>query len=300
MRSRLTAVFVVGVACGLGVSAAEAGPGCCASKKKGQAAKASCASKSPCQLGDFPTMAMKVGETTYECAATAQRAAADNGAKVVFVVGDEGFASKDKAVVALASATEQYVKEFTTIACLVDGKLVHCAGKSEAGCAAACGSKGRKTCASKGPCGSKAKKGTVAKAETETEGHWREKGKLVKSAKATCGQKAEPAKTESKAVCGNSKCEKFFVLGREFGSHAAAVKARDEALSAVKKINMTYIVDGQEAACPTQASPEAKMAGKVQFVVEGLKTDCEYVARAALARAKYDAATSTIGKVTRL
>jgi hypothetical protein len=293
-------VGVVGVACSLGVSSAYAGPGCCASKKKAQVAKASCTQKPSGDLGDFPTMLMKVGEMTYGCSATAEKAAAGNGSKVVFVVGEERFSNKNRAVVALASATEQYVERFTTIACLVDGKLVYCDEKSKAGCSAACGAKSRKASSSKSGCGTKVREATVAKAETEAEGFRKTKGKLVKADEASCGQKAKSAKSEGKTLSNKSECGSFFVIGREFSTHQAAVKARDDALSAVKKINMTYIVDGHQVYCGTQVSPEDKAAGKVQFVVEELKTGCEYDARVALAKAKYDAAKSTAGQVTKL
>ncbi len=306
MRRRLMIVGLVGLACSLGVSSAYAGPGCCASKKKAQVAKASCTQK-PCgDLGEFPTMLMKVGEMTYGCSASAQKAASSNGSKVVFVVGAEQFSKKNQAVVALASATEQYVERFTTIACLVDGKLVYCDEKSKAGCSAACAAKCQKACSStsstssKGGCGTKARKATVAKAETESEGFWKNKGKLVKADESTCGQKAKSAKSEGKTLCDKSKCGSFFVLGREFSTHQAAVKARENALSVVKKINMTYIVDGRKVHCGTQVSPEDTAAGKVQFVVEEFKTGCEYDARIALAKAKYDAAKSAPGEVTKL
>lgn len=346
MRRGLMVLFALTVAMSLGLSAAYAGPGCCAAKKKdAKVAKASCGKKASCGIGTFPAIARRVGDKTYDCPATAEKMARKTGSNVVFVVGEESFDTRNKAVAALALAAEGYVDKFTTIACVVDGKLVYCDEKAKAGCGSSChskvtkasaktgcsktcGSKGKtvtakagcsKTCGSKGKtatakagcsstCGAKGKKagggsqksskdGKAAKDETQTEEHWRSKGKLVG---ATGGRKDDSAKAGTKGRCDGSKCEKFLVVGREFDSYKAAVKARDAALAAVAKIRMTTLIDGEALAADAEVCPNAKAAGKVRFVVNGTKTGCEYTARVSLAQAKYDAAKAVLDDATEI
>lgn len=329
MRRGLMVLFALTVAMSLGLSAAYAGPGCCAAKKKdAKVAKASCGKKASCGIGTFPAIARRVGDKTYDCPATAEKMARKAGSNVVFVVGEESFDTRNKAVAALALAAEGYVDKFTTIACVVDGKLVYCDEKAKAGCGSSCHSKVTKasaktgcskTCGSKGKtatakagcsstCGAKGKKagggsqksskdGKAAKDETQTEEHWRSKGKLVG---ATGGRKDDSAKAGTKGRCDGSKCEKFLVVGREFDSYKAAVKARDAALAAVAKIRMTTLIDGEALAADAQICPNAKAAGKVRFVVNGTKTGCEYTARVSLAQAKYDAAKAVLDDATEI
>lgn len=329
MRRGLMVLFALTVAMSLGLSAAYAGPGCCAAKKKdAKVAKASCGKKASCGIGAFPAIARRVGDKTYDCPATAEKMARKAGSNVVFVVGEESFDTRNKAVAALALAAEGYVDKFTTIACVVDGKLVYCDEKAKAGCEASCHSKVTKasaktgcskTCGSKGKtvtakagsssgCGAKEKKaagcsqksskdGKAAKDETQTEEHWRSKGKLVG---ATGGRKDDSAKAGTKGRCDGSKCEKFLVVGREFDSYKAAVKARDAALAAVAKIRMTTLIDGEALAADAEVCPNAKAAGKVRFVVNGTKTGCEYTARVSLAQAKYDAAKAVLDEATEI
>ena len=84
--------------------------------------------------------------------------------------------------------------------------------------------------------------------------------------------------------------------GREFDKWEDAVKARDEAMSAVAKVKMTYLVDGKAVDCCSKVCPKAKEAGKVKFVVGEDNMDCEYKARVALAKAKYDAVRNSNNK----
>ena len=104
-------------------------------------------------------------------------------------------------------------------------------------------------------------------------------------------------KVHGRSWLQQGKTVKYRVAGRDFDTWADAVRARDRAVAAVKKVNMTFIVDGKEVACSSQVCPKAKAAGKVQFVVSGQKMQCEIKARAALARAQCQAAQTACSEL---
>ncbi len=270
MKRVLVIAVAMAFVCGLGVSTVLAGgPGC--QKSKEATAGSSCSAKTACVLGEFPTMTMMVGEETFECPMAAEKAAKAHDGKIVYVVAKEEFGCKEKAMAALADAAEGYVAKFTTIACVVDGKVIYC---DETSAGSGCSKSGKAALASaEGKGCSKAKGEATASDE----------GKTCPLAKA----KAALASAASKECCKNAK---FLVLGRTFDKREDAVKARDAALASVKPIKMTYIVDGEKVDCASKVCPMAKKAGKVEYVVGESKTCCEISARFDLAKAQFEAA----------
>jgi hypothetical protein len=104
---------------------------------------------------------------------------------------------------------------------------------------------------------------------------------------------------EMEACCKKAKVVKYLVAGRTFDKREDALKARDEAQKAVKSIHLTFLVDGKEVGCSTQVCPKAKAAGKVKYVLNKEQMDCEYQARVAVSRAKFDAARSVAEKLAK-
>ncbi len=158
----------------------------------------------------------------------------------------------------------------------------------------------------KGTCCS-SKKGKVAKADA--------KGCGSKSAKAGCGSKAGKGcdkmakaggkschgagktKADSKDCCPEGKNVIFRVAGKEFKSKDAAIAAHKQITAAIKKIQMTYMVDGEAVHCSSEITDKAKAAGKVKYCVGKSKTSCHLTARVELAKAQYEAAKSVSGKL---
>lgn len=302
MRRGLLIILSVALVCGLVVTATYAGPGCGAHKAKAESGKSGCGQKSACHAGDFPTITMKVGDKAYQCWGTAEKAAKQNGSKIVFAVGEQVFDDQDKAVMALAEAAEGYVGKFTAIACVVDGKLVYCDEGAKSGWSAACKAKcekasagGSKANTSKG-CGGKSNATKDGGSKVGKDSTGKASGEVIAIGGSSCGSKVKAgavAKAGSKACCAKgtaSKATSFFVLGREFKTYEAASKARDTAASALDKVKMTYIVDGEKVDCASKVCPKAKAAGKVQYVVNETKVNCEYSARVTLAQAQFEAA----------
>ncbi len=311
MKRVLTIALAVALVCSLGASAAYAGPGCCKSKMDTKDTKMS--SLTACAMGDFPHLTMLVGDKEYDCPASAEKDAEAKGMKVRFAVCDEKFDCRDKAMAALAGASERYVKRYTTIAAVVDGKLIY-NQDDMAGCKSACaegkGAKAVLAAAGEGSSCSKAKAAAASAGE----------GKSCSAALASAEGKAEgsaccKAKAAMASASGSSCCKsgsgkmamavvskdeftklmkaegtKYMVLGRNFDCYESATKARDAALASVKEVKMKYVVDGKEVSCATEVCPMAKKDGKVQYVVGEDKTNCEDIARVNLAKAQYDAA----------
>jgi hypothetical protein len=63
-----------------------------------------------------------------------------------------------------------------------------------------------------------------------------------------------------------------------------------------RAVSLKYVVDGKEVGSSSDVCPLAKMAGKVQYMVNGEKTPCETTARISLAKAQYEAATKKTEK----
>ncbi len=312
MMRRWTIATALLVACGMGVTATFAGPGeQCHKDKKAECAKKcekTCDKKAMCSDDkDFPAMAIMVGDKTTHCPMEARKIAAENHAKVVYAVAGDKYDDMNKAMVALADASEAYLNDYMAIKCRVDGKLITCA--------ADCGAKGEKTgcgtqakkVADKGGCDSHAKK--VADKDdcdyhakkAAHEGTCDSKsGKKVADKSGCCpSKKASEAKL---AKCDPSKCaekcSEFVVMGRTFKSWKDAAEAREEALCAAKAVKVAYIVNGEKVDCSSKVCPKAKAAGKVKYVVNGEETDCDANFRVMVAKAKYEAANEALSAET--
>lgn len=358
---RITIVLALALACSFGVRVATAGPACTAKKgskvkaaKSGCQAKGAAASKAACCGTDgFPTLIRFVGDEAIGCPKEAEKLAKEKGAEIVFAIGDKKFCCKKSAMKALADASEDYVKRFTSIGCVIDGKVKYCGdacrgtkatlakadGKDccKAGAKAALAkadakqcqeicskmmklakAEGKECCAATlakfikalgSDCCKASQKGALTKSDGKAACSASKKAKLAKADGKSChatGKKAALAKADGKASCSASKgklakadgkacCKtaknaKFRVAGREFDTWEDAVKARDEVRAAVKRVKMSYVVDGKKVDGASRICPKAKAAGTVKFVVGEEETGCEITARIALARAQYEAA----------
>lgn len=281
MRRGLTIALALTVICGLSVAPALAGPGCGGAKKAEGSKSTGCAKT--CETGAFPTMVMMVADKSYQCPMAAQQAAEQAGSRIIYAVDTERFDDKNKAMEALAAASESYAEKFLTIGCVLDGKMVYCCDKTA----------GDKITAGGRTCGMKAKtdaegsdkQGYARKASAEDKG-------------STCQGRGVKAGEQGKAACDKSKCNKFVVAGRNFDSWDDAVKARDAARAAAAKVKLAYLVDGQTITSDEGICPNAKAAGKVQFIVNEEKTDSEANARVLLAKSKCAAAQNALNEAT--
>lgn len=283
---KLTTLVMLLATLAMTAPTAYAGPGCCAKKDAAKAkgcdpGKAACGAKSACGTGEFPAMLAKVGDTVMGCRMTAAKMAKESGDSIVFVVAGEEFKSEAKAMSALADASEEFIGQFVAISCVVDGKLIRC-GESCDEAKKAWG-ESVKTAS----CGSKADGGDCCK-----------KGE-TKTAKAggDCCKKGKTVKANGKGCCPEAKNVIFRVAGREFKSKDEAIAAHKQVTAAIKKIQMTYRVDGEVVHCASMIDDKAKAAGKVTYCVGESKTDCPLTARVELAKARYEAAKSLSEKV---
>lgn len=298
-RAGIVALALI-VACGLGVSAAWAGPGCGAHKEAKTASASSCGS----MIGDFPKIVMMVGDETFECPSSADKAAKSHDAKIVYAVAGEKFDCKDKASEALACASECYIKKFTTVATVVDGRVIFasdkdckstCSGKETTVAAKSSGcnkSKETTVAATSGGC-SKTKELTLAKAS----GKGCCQSKSAMASAGCCKSKAQTmTQAQIDAEVKSAKVVKYMVLGKTYDCPKEASKTRDEALAAIKTVHMKYVVDGKEVGSSEDVCPMAKKFGKVQYVVGTEKTGCETSARVTLAKAQFEAAKKAAEK----
>ena len=108
---RFMTVLAIALACSFGVSAAYAGPGCTAKKdskvKSAKLAKSSCSAKtastakSCCASKGFPSLTRFVGDKAVGCPMTAEKMAKEQGAEIIFAIGDKKFCCKKSAMKAL-------------------------------------------------------------------------------------------------------------------------------------------------------------------------------------------------------
>lgn len=281
---RIAMMLAFVAACGLSITSAYAGPGCC--KKNGQA---TCTAS-----GNFPKMSYLVGDKEVGCPMAAADMAKAGNTKVIYLVGDKRFDTEAAGMTGLAQASEEFVQRFTSIACVsADGKVSYCDEKGNKACCskdASVASAGGKTCHSEATA-------TMAKGEGKTCSHATKAATASaekSDSKGCCknGAKTEQAslaKAEGKACCQSGKGVKFTVAGRTFDKWDDAVKAREQAIASTKKVSMQYVVDGKTVSCSSEVCPKAKAAGKVQYVVGDAKTNCEIEARINLAKAQFDA-----------
>ena len=275
------AMSVLALACMCSfVSTVNAGGECCKSKAAGTTvaakdAKSGCC-KSSCE--EFPSMKMMVGDKSIGCPMEAEKVAKESKAKVIYVVAGEKYECKEEATAALADAAEVFADHFTSVACVVNGNPIYCDSMSKGGCSEKAGAtkvagKSDGTC-SMSKDGEKAKTGTSETTKVAAKGEKSEEGCCMSKAGATV---------------------KYMVLGKTFDKKADAEKARDEVMTAVKKVNFKAIVDGKEVSCD-QVCPTAEKAGKVTYMVNGEKVECKTKARIMTAKAKYEAAKGAMDK----
>ena len=87
-----------------------------------------CASAKGCPIelamGKLPKLTYKIGKEETCCAASAAELAKKHDAPMKFVVAEKSFAKKGEAMLALATATEKFVADFTTTSeCKTSGKF---------------------------------------------------------------------------------------------------------------------------------------------------------------------------------
>ncbi|MEK6644562.1 MAG: hypothetical protein AABZ08_11700 [Planctomycetota bacterium] len=304
MRRMTNLALAMACVCSFTAATVYAGPACSGDKAKMAKSEGSCTKTCGGTTEGFPTMAMMVSGKSYDCCMSAAKAAKEAKTGIIFQVADQKFENKDKAMAALADVSEQYVENYMTVACVADGKVMLCKDKTSC-----CAEK-----AAKGATVSAKSEGTCAKGETKTakaEGSACCKGgakttATVAKADGCCSKDGAKAKAvamtkeEIETCCKNAKEVKYMVVGRTFKTHDEALKAREKTLDTVKTIAMTYVVDGKEVKCSTEVCPKAKADGKVVYVVNKEKMECEIEARIALAKAKFEAARDFAEKLAKI
>ncbi len=326
MRRLFTLAAALACVCSFTAASVFAGPACCSGDKdKGTKitakSDASCTKTCGGTTEGFPTMAMVVNGKSYECCMSAAKAAKDAKTGIIYQVADQKFDCKDKAMAALADVSEEYVENYMTIACVADGKVMLC--KDKTSCCAEKGAKGatvsaksegtctkgETTVAAKsegGTCTKTGEKTTAVAAKSDNAGCCKSGAKAIAAKSDGCckdGTKAKAVamtKEEIEACCKNAKEVKYMVMGRNFKTRDEAAKARESAMTAVKPIAMKYIVDGKEVSCASEVCPTAKAEGKVKYMVNKDKMDCEIEARIALAKAKFEAARDFAEKLAKI
>lgn len=193
MRRTMTLLACL-AACSFGVSAAFAGgPGCSGAKTETASAKgATCSSRAmaSCSAPDaFPAMVRMVGDKAVDCPASAEKMAKESNAKIVFAVAGNKYDNEQSAWAALADSSEMFVKKFTAITCVMDGKSYIVCDEGAKGC----GSKAAATCGKDG--------------EAKTAAATCDKSAKVQMASATCDKSGE-AKTASATCCKTGQAVK--------------------------------------------------------------------------------------------
>lgn len=310
MRRVLILTLVLACICSLGIAAVFAGgPGCSGAKM----AKSEACTKT-CTGGPegFPAMVMMVGDKKFDCCMAAGKAAKEASKKVVYLIGEQKFECKDSAVAALADASEQYVERYLTVACVADGKVLYCGGKDtycagKGAMAKADGASchGDKTMAAKSEGATCAKSGakTAAVAKSDDKGTCTHAAMAKSEGSGCCkasGKAVAMTKEQMETCCKNAKEVKYLVCGRTFTKRDEAARAREDAMKALGNIKMTYIVDGKEVDCASKVCPVAKKEGKVVYMVNKEKLNCEFQARIALAKAQYEAAHNFAEKLAKI
>lgn len=310
MRRLFTLAAALACVCSFTAASVYAGPGCCSADKdkatKMAKSDASCTKTCGGTTEGFPTMAMVVNGKSYECCMSAAKAAKDAKTGIIYQVADQKFDCKDKAMAALADVSEEYVENYMTIACVADGKVMLC--KDKTSCCAEKGAKGATVSAKSegGTCTKSGEKTTAVAAKSDNAGCCKSGAKAIAAKSEGCckdGAKAKAVamtKEEIEACCKNAKEVKYMVMGRTFKTRDEAAKARESAMTAVKPIAMKYIVDGKEVSCASEVCPTAKAEGKVKYMVNKDKMDCEIEARIALAKAKFEAARDFAEKLAKI
>lgn len=290
MKRVLTIALALAFVCSLGASAAFAGPGCCKSKMDGKDTKLS--SMTACAMGEFPHLTMLVGDKEYDCPASAEKDAEAKGAKVRFAVANEQFDCKDKAMDALAGASERYVKRYTTVAALVDGRLIYNEA-DVAGCKSACaeGKDAKAVLASAGEGSSCGKAKAALASAGEGKSCSAAKAELAKAEGGSCNKaKAALASADAKAEgSGCCKAKAAAALASAAGSGccktaatktAMAVVSKDEFAKLAKTEGTKFMVLGRTFDCYDSAvkardtAVEAVKVVKIKYMVDGKEVGC--------------------------
>lgn len=250
MMKRLTICLAAMLACGLTVGLVFAGGEAC---QKAAQAQQTAACAATCSGDSFPSMTMMVGDKSYNCPMEAGKAASAAKAKVVYAVGKDKFECQEKAAEALACASEKYVKQFTSLACIIDGKIKYCDESS---------------------CGDKA---TVTKVSAKSDSACcMESGKAVKAAScsSTCGTEGaaqtkavkagdKPATCDKAAGAETVKVvkadEKPATCDKSAGEMIKIVKAGD-APATCDKSGTTVAAKSPSGCCAAKAAAQTKLA----------------------------------------
>ncbi|HWL93375.1 MAG TPA: hypothetical protein VNT79_07555 [Phycisphaerae bacterium] len=336
---KMMSILACLAACSLGISTAFAGgPGCSGEKKVADARKGSCGTKtaSTCSVGEFPRLVRLVGDREVGCPMTAAKLVKEHNAKVVFAVADQRFDNEEAAWNALANESEMFVRKYTTVSFVKEGKTYFVCDEGAKACAAKTASCSKSAEAKSASCskGGEAKVAAMDHGNGGGCGKSAASAKLAKSgdgAKATCSSacskgdgkgaccQAKMASTKSgcckskaqavavidtktcQEICNTDKNIKFMVAGHTYAAWDDAVKAQTELRAAAHKVQMAYLVNGEKVGCSTKVCPKAKAAGQVKYVVGEKQIECEIMARVELARAQYEAAkevsTKTLAKI---
>ena len=232
MRRWMIALTLAAGLC-MSASAAHAGPGCCKSKTEKDAAlkakmvaglpkcatKSTCASKATCSMDKaaFPSIERK------------------------FVVAGEIFDTEEQAWAGLAAAAEQYVKQYTSIACVIDGKVVYC-GDKDATCQSGDATPVALVADRTGTCDKGAAKLTATCDKTKATC---DKGAKVALASAE-DDKDEPACCKAKLAC----CEAAKKAGKKGNCCKGEAKVAAAESQCIKsKTTALVSAEGEKATC---------------------------------------------------
>jgi len=247
----LGATFVVAAA--VIAQTSFAGPSCC--KKKADAATV--AAKSSCSK----TKTSCSSATTVAAKSSCEKSC-DGFPQIQYMVAGVAYNTQPEAWAALADASEKYVERYTSIACVVDGKVKYCGESS-------CASKGAKTAKASCDSGADVK---LAKADapfgsTQTRAR-KVQRKTVQ--RACCGSKpAKLAKAESKS-CSDSK-----------NAEVKLASAKSERTCPLTGKVVTVDAKGNSSCCKKPCGDEAK----VKTVAAESKSGCCKSKMAKLAKA---------------
>lgn len=245
-----------------------AGPSCCSKKAKADtvAATSSCSkTKTSCN-----------SPATTVAAKSSCSDSADGFPQIRYMVAGEAYDSQPEAWAALADASEEYMTRFTTVACVVDGKVKYCgdnscASKGKTASAANCDSKpktrARKvamTTVQRSCCGSK--KAALAKADDANCSKSKTEQVQLASAKSerTCPLtgKVVTVDANGKSSCCDKPCDKEADIktvaaesqsGCSKSKTAALVKA-DDAKSGCCKSKMAKLAKAETKSCSDKAA----------------------------------------------
>ncbi|MFQ5411264.1 MAG: hypothetical protein ACE5EC_03170 [Phycisphaerae bacterium] len=291
-------ILAIALACSFGISAAYAGPGCTAKKdSKVKTAKSSCSAKaartakSCCASEGFPSLTRFVGDKAVGCPMAAEKLAKEQGAEIIFAIGDKKFCCKKSAMKALAKASEDYVTRFTSIACVIDGKVKYCgdscrgtkATLTSAGCKSSCGS-AKTTLASTDQCHEIfAKMMKLAKADAKDccAATLDKFAKSLCEATCTSGKKAGLVKADGKGTCSASRTKLTKADGKaccKAGKKASLAKADGKSTCSASKAKLTKAkgkacckagkkaslakADDGKACCKTAKNVKFRVAGR--------------------------------------